>query len=201
MNEYYSVVRSSDYLMHYGIMGMKWGVRRFQNPDGSLTEEGRKRYGDIMTKDQMKNIVRSYNLRTGSNKTINKNTTFKTKDGKVYDYKGRRIDTENEVADPKNEAEKKEKEKKEAAEKKTDTDKSKKEVSKMSDQELRELNNRMQAEIDYKDKYARLHPKKISAAEELVKNFRNSLIKDIPAAFSAAILAKASASSVMLRII
>lgn len=33
------------YLYHHGIKGMKWGERRFQNEDGSLTEEGRKRYG------------------------------------------------------------------------------------------------------------------------------------------------------------
>lgn len=31
-------------LYHHGIKGQKWGVRRFQNPDGSLTEEGRRRY-------------------------------------------------------------------------------------------------------------------------------------------------------------
>ena len=31
------------YLMHHGIKGQKWGVRRYQNPDGSLTAEGRKR--------------------------------------------------------------------------------------------------------------------------------------------------------------
>lgn len=35
----------NDYLQHYGIKGMKWGVRRFQNADGSLTAAGKKRYG------------------------------------------------------------------------------------------------------------------------------------------------------------
>lgn len=33
-----------NYLAHYGIKGQKWGVRRFQNEDGSYTAEGRKRY-------------------------------------------------------------------------------------------------------------------------------------------------------------
>lgn len=32
-------------LAHHGIKGMRWGVRRYQNPDGSLTDEGRNRYG------------------------------------------------------------------------------------------------------------------------------------------------------------
>lgn len=32
------------YLVHHGIKGQKWGVRRFQNEDGSLTAAGRKRY-------------------------------------------------------------------------------------------------------------------------------------------------------------
>lgn len=34
------------YLVHYGIKGMKWGKRRFQNKDGSLTPAGRSRYND-----------------------------------------------------------------------------------------------------------------------------------------------------------
>ena len=35
---------TSDYLCHHGIKGMKWGVRRYQNEDGTLTEAGKKRF-------------------------------------------------------------------------------------------------------------------------------------------------------------
>lgn len=34
-----------DYLVHYGTKGQKWGVRRFQNDDGTLTPAGKERYG------------------------------------------------------------------------------------------------------------------------------------------------------------
>lgn len=33
-----------EHLEHHGILGMKWGIRRFQNKDGSLTNVGKKRY-------------------------------------------------------------------------------------------------------------------------------------------------------------
>lgn len=39
MGNYYSA-----YLMHHGIRGQKWGIRRYQNEDGTLTEAGKERY-------------------------------------------------------------------------------------------------------------------------------------------------------------
>lgn len=34
---------ASNYIAHHGILGQKWGIRRFQNSDGSYTEEGKRR--------------------------------------------------------------------------------------------------------------------------------------------------------------
>ena len=38
--------KTDNYLVHHGILGQKWGVRRYQNPDGTLTAEGKIRYSN-----------------------------------------------------------------------------------------------------------------------------------------------------------
>lgn len=91
-------------LYHYGIKGQKWGVRRFQNPDGTLTKSGKQRYKRdkvskylIKTGDYKNKITIPYNekspVRTDRMKYSHAVVDYLTKDGKVrkrdyYDEKG-----------------------------------------------------------------------------------------------------------------
>ena len=81
MSNWYIIPSDND-LMHFGIKGQKWGVRRYQNPDGSYTAEGLKRYGlsDKKRAHQINRINLMYNR---SNKWTSRKIRKLDKKGKT----------------------------------------------------------------------------------------------------------------------
>lgn len=68
-------------LAHHGILGQKWGVRRYQNADGSLTAAGRKRLEKKDAKWAHKNYDKiAYKARKGISKELDRYTTELLKD-------------------------------------------------------------------------------------------------------------------------
>lgn len=69
----------TDELEHYGVQGMKWGIRKYVNYDGSLTSEGKQKYGSLrnaMSSSRgVRNAVAKSNYRTD---VRNARSTFKS---------------------------------------------------------------------------------------------------------------------------
>ena len=66
--EYYGIHYDS-VIEHHGVKGQKWGVRRYQNPDGTLTDEGKKRLGrmspDTVRKEMQKAVNKARSEKYG----------------------------------------------------------------------------------------------------------------------------------------
>ena len=56
MKKWY-IIGNENYIYHHGIKGQKWGIRRYQNYDGTLTKEGRLRYNSVFV--SVINLLRS----------------------------------------------------------------------------------------------------------------------------------------------
>lgn len=142
----------NDQIWHWGVKGMKWGVRRYQNADGSLTDAGKRRYSsDIAANAKKKKDNRL------SEEALNDPNRWVKED---RERTKRVVDSGNQMA----------------GNLKTLTDKSmriqarrteKMDLSKMTDQEMRERINRAMLEKQYDDMF---NPKKVYSGREAVSD-------------------------------
>ena len=67
----------NNYLTHHGIKDQRWGIRRYQNKDGSLTPAGRKRYGNKDSEESIQEM-RSRLLKSTDASELYKHRTLLT---------------------------------------------------------------------------------------------------------------------------
>lgn len=132
-------------LYHHGILGMKWGVRRFQNKDGSLTSSGKKRYSadgsdkktDTSSTDKQQ-FVKNAGLEKAYRKAVVENS--KTKFAKdIVDESAKAVRTAKQMSD-------------EAI--RNGVKKGKLDLTNMSDKEMRDKINRELLERQYNSLFA-----------------------------------------------
>lgn len=149
-------------LYHWGIKGMKWGVRRYQNKDGSLTNAGRKRYESEADKGDY-------------NQTKSDGTRFKqTKKGNVESLKpdAKRYAREDDEALRSVVNESKNltsnlKSMNDASIRRAKNKRTEMDLSNMSDKEMRDKINRALLEKQYRDMFA---PQTTTKGREYLSN-------------------------------
>lgn len=165
---------SSEELRHHGIKGMRWGIRRYQNKDGSLTPAGRKRY------DQEIESLKSEKTKLQQkHKNLNAQQRMEARKDKL------KADIETEKEYLKNGGKKSGKS--DSSEKQSEETKEpekKKSASEMSSEELNEAINHMRLQQKYNQLYSQLNPEKESKVKEIGKKFLDDAI--IPAGTSVA---------------
>lgn len=141
-------------LYHHGTKGMKWGVRRYQNEDGTLTEEGKKRY-DRDTAGKSDKEKKRYV--TDPEKWVSEDISNTKKIADDGSAAMRKIGESNDAAI-------------------RSAPKAKMDLSKMSDKELRDAVNRYNLEQQYTNAFA---PSTVSKGQvifgEIVKGIGTAL--------------------------
>lgn len=140
-------------LCHYGIYGMRWGVRRYQNKDGTLTTAGQKRYRKELARLKNEEVVLKNRKKTAA-KFEKLNSKRKELDDMRDELSGKR------------------------SKKVENTDKPKE----LSDQELAQKVARLRMEkdrLDLERQISELTPKKISVGKQMIEKFGPTIVRTL----------------------
>ena len=137
-------------LEHWGIKGMRWGIRRYQNKDGTLTPAGRKRYENELAKlKEQERVIKN------QKKSQAKFDELDKKRKQLDDLKKGKVSSTT-------------KKSKEAPKRKT--------ITNMSDEELQAFINRTNLEKQYKEALAYQNKATVSKGRKFVQGLMNEVI-------------------------